>query len=168
MAEPGFPARTGRADFGPKKQDERKRRDPRSEFNAAQAELTFWQLGAFGLLAPLAVIMYDGFNDVEFESRFAWDGNIFTASNPYVAITKLGTGQYRFVFDANVPNQVGDLQTLTLHGAIANGYGITPTHSLANKRAEAEVVVASPGQVDVNMRDNDGPLADAATLLLVF
>lgn len=167
MPEPGFPARSGRGEYGPDKVDEKRRRDPRTEFNADQAQLTFWQLGAMGLIAPFAVIVYDGVTDAEVHSHFAWDGTLYTTTNPYVAITKLGTGQYRFLFDANVPNKLGVLQTLAIQGAWAEAMG-TAVHALANKRAEADVVATSPGQVDVNVRTAAGALADQDVVLLVF
>lgn len=166
MTEPGFPARSGRLAFGPDKVIEKRLVDPRTMIDDRDSNLLFWQVGALGLIAPLAIIVYDGVSDAVTYAASTWDQLTYAVSPPWMAETKLGVGLYRFVFDANVLNKVGGTQPLAVQWAVAKTMG-TAAHAFGNKRAEAEVVAASPAQIDVDVRTAAGALADQDVVLLV-
>ena len=166
-AIPGFPARTGRTDFGPAKVDEKRTRDPRSEFNGAQAELLFHQVGAMGLLAPQAVVLFQGTTDDVLFAVSTWDQVIYSVEPPWLNASRIGLGDYRFVFDANVTNIDGATQGLVIQSALAEAMGV-PTRALTNRRATADLVAQNPAQVDVEVRTAVGVLIDQPVVLVVF
>lgn len=111
----GWPGVAGRAALGPQMQDERPKADfdpsaASREINAEQVNLALWQDGGLGICAPKLVFRWEpaGGNPMRFGwAAFVWDQQIYmnaeAASWPaYVVPVVNGTGDYSFVFDANV------------------------------------------------------------------
>ncbi len=86
--------------------DERRTVNSKTEFTAAQANLSFHQLGAMGLIAPKAVMMWFPPGDEAADLRhgnFAWDQTIYNA---------VALGSLPSYISSYVVNGVGDY-TLT-------------------------------------------------------
>lgn len=108
----GWPHRAGRASFGAyDMRDERPTANPLEEFNAAEANLLFWQLGAMGIIAPKFALLCDPVAAASARvlyGAFAWDQTLITAPSPlpsYLAFVANGVGDYTLTFDATVPGR---------------------------------------------------------------
>lgn len=150
MAVTGWPLRAGRGAYGPTKRDERLTVDTEQEFNAEQANLSFWQMGAMGLIAPKAVMLWDPPGAPQLaHGNFAWDQVIYA---------NVGLGSLPSYIASYVVNGVGDY-TLTFNNSVAgrpNEDGQPETEVLAFQFAMADVnltTTGSRGVVNVTMPD---------------
>jgi hypothetical protein len=145
--------------------------NPTKEIPASAMELSFWQLGGLGLVAPKGVVYYRPVtitNERILHGAFVWDQqrytNVVPASFPsYLSVTRLGVGAHQFDFDAQVTDLNGDLALLELKFGIA-----APCESPANQRAEVEVVSDSPASIIVRTRNAAGALVDSSFVLVVI
>lgn len=169
MGPTGFPLRTGRGGFGPTMRDERRLANPESEIGAEQVNLTWWQLGALGLVAPLALLVFDPVAPLRVRlGLFAWHQQVLVdtlAANlpSWLTVAVPSTGTMTFTFDATVPGRDGQLQALTLRGGIARPFYF-PAYAgpLTNHRCELDL---AGSVVTVRTKTTAGVLVEAPIVL---
>lgn len=169
MGPTGFPIRTGRAGFGPTMRDERRLANPQQELNAQQLNLTWWQLGAMGLVTPLAVLVFDPVAPLRVRlGLFAWHQSVLVdtlAANlpSWLAVAVPSLGTMTFTFTATVPGRDGQPQTLTLRSGIARPFYF-PAYAgpLTNHRCELDLVGSV---VTVRTKTTAGALVEAPIIL---
>ncbi len=151
--------------------DERPTVDSQREFNAEQANLTFWQTGAMGLIAPRAVMYFGDNTPYEFQyGAFSWDNTVydnFPGLPSYMRFTINGTGDFTIDFDTQVLGRpdadgVQQLEALSLQFAWAD----VNQRSATAERMYAEVDLVDPQTVNVLIHGT-AP-ADEPFVLAVF
>ena len=154
MPVTGWPLRAGRLAYGPTMRDERRTVNPTTEFNASQVNLSFWQQGAMGLIAPKAVMFIGRGEGPLFKvGYFSWDDVIyvdFPDLPSYVTFTRNSVGNYTFQFATSVlgrPDEDGvqQLEALNFQFAWADvNIDLDPS-----VRAFAEVTQVDPQTFNV-------------------
>lgn len=142
MTVTGWPLRAGRAAYGAfDMRDERPTVNSEEEFNAAQANLSFWQMGALGLIAPKAVMQWAPVDEAPaklLHGSFAWDQTTYA---------DVALGSLPSYIASYVVNSLGDY-TLTFNNSTLgrpDGEGIPQTEVLAFQFAWADVNLESSG-----------------------
>lgn len=169
MGPTGFPIRTGRAGYGPVLRDERKLANPEQELNAQQLNMTFWQLGGLGLVAPLALLVFDPVAPLHVRlGLFAWHQLVLVDTPAsglpsWLTVAVPSTGTMTFTFTATVPGRDGLPQALTLRGGTARPFYF-PAYAgaLTNHRCELDLV---GNVVTVRTRTTAGVLVEAPIVL---
>lgn len=153
MAVSGWPLRAGRSAYGPTMRDERRTVNSKEEFNAEQANLSFWQLGAMGLGAPKAVMGWFPPSDEPEKlnhGNFSWDqtiySNVIIANLPAYILSYVvnSIGDFTLTFDNNVlgrPDEDGVQQSEVL----SFQFGIaSPNLFVGGQRGSCEVTLVNP------------------------
>lgn len=178
----GWPVRTGRSAYGPTMRDDRPRVRPDQELDAATVELLWWQLAGQGRAAPLATLFNDPFAVESLVPRIRWGAfvwyqalvlNVPYASVPaaLLTVTKNGTGDFSYVFPANVNGRDGLPHPLTILGAVATPCGVQDgAEDLVPLNVRCEVMITG-STVRVFSRQQPGTgtaLVDAPHVVVVF
>ena len=158
----GFPAQTRRYHLtgqGARLRDERLIADPRSEVGADAFELLLWQVGAFGLLAPVVVLLYEPAGWAAAAkvrwAGLAWDPEVVHQSETvpgWVTITENAAGDTSLVFPAAATAGDGTSQAVSLVGGAAQPVGLDGTAAPVNVFANVERVSA----VELRVRIRNG------------
>ncbi len=141
--------------------DERPTVDGSQEFNAEAVNLSFWQLGAMGLAAPKATMMWLPPTVKLNHGNFAWDQTIYDdvalGSLPAYILSYVvnGTGDYTLTFDNEVlgrPDNEGvpQLEVLDFQFGLADVNLLAPTE--ATQRGFAEVTLVNPQTFRIHIR----------------
>lgn len=172
MTVSGWPGRAGRSAYGLTMRDERLTADTEREFNAAQANLTFWQLGAMGLAAPKAVIQYKPTTSEPpgtfLYGAFSWDQTIYVGGSPpsYLTITDISQTNIEFAFDNTVlgrPDEDGVPQSEVLDFQF--GFADMNVDIATTERWFAEFELTDPQTFHV--RTYRGAVTDDAPFIVV-
>ncbi len=165
----GWPGRAGRSSFGPTMHDERLVDDTERHFVAYQANLTFWQLGAIGIVAPLATFSIEDRGDGDFGmsyGAFAWDQTLHLnlANNvypSYFTFVEVSEGIYTVEFDAQVlgrPDENGIPQMESL--AIRYGRAIAQPNNPIGQRFFAEFELTDAQNIEIRLSISGSPNGD--------
>lgn len=174
MSDPGWPLRTGRQDYGVEMRDERQMVDPTKELRAKEMNLLFWQLGAMGLAAPKAAMLYRPSTLTSERIKyggFAWDVNedvyrdVELSSIPYLAVTRNGVGDHTFTFDATVDGSGGNPEALVFEFGLAMANHRDPWSGVPAK-ATVEKVDASNWRVKTFT--HTGTALDIEVMVVLF
>lgn len=168
----GWPRRAGREHYGKDMVDEAPLANPETSLDADTLNLAFWQVGALGLLAPLAVIAFEPSEfshttDVVKFGAWTWVDQVLTNQPASAAtgctITRLSTS-VDFAFPATAVGSDGQPHPIVILGAEAKpiGYGEANT-----SRHHARVTIT--GQtVNVHVFDTAGADLNSSFVLVVY
>jgi len=126
----GFPVRSSRSDFGPKPVNTRPVRDPERDLDASIGHLLFHQVAgasAAGARAWLATDIVAG-PDVAIAARGeSWNPDDIQTS-PYTPpiVARSGVGVYTVDYQAEYPDENGDLQPLVIGARFADAIPVAP------------------------------------------
>lgn len=155
--------------------DERRTVNTKEEINASQLNLSWWQLGAMGLIAPKATMLWTPPGDdpaMLKHGRFTWDQVIYTDVElgnlpSYIASYVVnGVGDYTLTFENSVdgrPDEDGIPQTESLSFQFALG-GVSLF--AGGFRAFLEVTVVDPQTFDITVTRNSVPSHQPYTLMV--
>lgn len=171
----GWPAQTRRyhlTDQGARLRDERLVADPRSEVPASAFELLLWQIGAFGLLAPVAALLYEP-SDWAASAKVRWGGVAWDpevvhqdeTAPSWVTITRNAAGDVSLVFPATATAGDGTEQAVSIVAAVAQPCGLDGEHCAANLFADVERVSAI--ELRVRIRHGTTTTLTAAPFVLL-
>lgn len=170
----GWPKRAGREHYGSKPMvDEAPLANPQTSLSAATMNLAFWQLGALGLVAPLAVLAFEPheYNGVEDRAKFAaftWVDQVLNGQ-PSSAVTgctiaRNGAG-VDFTFPVTALGSDGQQQPITILGADAKPLAFS---SGAAPGAHHARVTITGQLINVHVYDSAGGDYNAPFILVVY
>jgi hypothetical protein len=173
----GYPAQTRRyhlTDEGARLRDERLVADPRSEVSAEVFELLLWQVGALGLLAPVAVMLYEPAGWAA-NARVRWAGLAWEvesvlqdqAAPAWATITENAAGDVSVLFAATATAGDGTTQAISMIAGFAQPAGLDGSDAPENIFATAERVSAR--ELRVRTRNGTtGSLTSSPFVLIIF
>jgi hypothetical protein len=152
-----FPARPNRTAFGPDYEDAKPVRNPKQQLGAEVINDVFWQVAGLGMASNrflLSCTTSGGALTLE-NQNLAWD-----PKQDLAPITSLyvGVGHYRFTFDTEYPNRLGDMVTTSFAG-------VTAIPNTATRRFFHCTWVANV--VDVYFSDSAGAAVDVAEFAVI-
>lgn len=173
----GYPAQTRRyhlTDQGARLRDERLVADPRSEVPAAALELMLWQVGAFGLLAPVVAMLYEP-SDWAASAKVRWGGLAWDveaeheseATPSWVTITRNAAGDTSLQFAASATASDGTSQAVSIVCGLAQPTGLDGQPAPVNVFADVERVSASELRVRIR-HGTTGALTASPFVLLAL
>lgn len=169
----GFPERSGRVEYGKSMRDERKVADPSRELGADVMNLLFWNLGAAGLCAPKAVMLFRPSDSTLVYGVFSWLPTIYEnvvapfPSFTYAAVAGGEAGQdMQFTFASPVVGMGGASVELDFAYGAAQVVGI-PGTALPSTRRRATVFMDTSRvfRVAVNGQGTDDELRPCIIVL---
>lgn len=166
----GWPGRAGRSAYGPTMRDERPTVDGTQEINADAVNLSFWQLGAMGLAAPKATMMWLPPTVKLNHGNFSWDQTIYNdvvvGSLPAYILSYVvnGVGDYTLTFDDEVLGRPDDEGVPQLE-VLDFQFGIADVNlSATGQRGFAEVTLVDAQTFRIRIRRGGAPADQPYTL----